>query len=207
MIAWLSGVVRVKNPDAVVVDVGGVGYQVHLSLNSYYKVGPVGSKIEASILTYVREDQITLYGFLVPGEKESHAHLMTVSGIGPKLALNILSGIKPEELAEAVATANLKRLTAAPGVGKKIAERIVIELKDKLSMGGSGSSLAAMPLPLAPSPSAPGVLEDLQLALASLGYKKPEVDMILPKLKLTPETTLEVAIKEALRLMRPRTVG
>lgn len=204
MIAWLSGVVRVKTPDAVVIDVGGVGYQVHVSLNSYYKVGPVGSKVEASILTYVREDQITLYGFLVAGEKESHAHLMAVSGIGPKLALNILSGIKPEELAEAVATANLKRLMSAPGVGKKIAERILIELKDKLSLGASsagGSGPVGVPVVAS---SAPGVLEDLQLALLSLGYKKPEIDPLLPKLKLGADVTLEVAIKEALKLMRPR---
>lgn len=201
MIAWLSGVVRVKNPEYVVLDVGGVGYQVFLSLNSYYKVPALGEKTSLDVFTYVREDQITLYGFMLPHEREVHKHLMTVSGIGPKLAINILSGIKPDELAESIATGNLKKLQSVPGVGKKIAERILIELKDKLSLPSSGVAAVTSPLPV---PVAPSALEDLGMALTALGYKKAEIDLVTPKLPKDPSLSLEQLIREALKLLKPR---
>lgn len=200
MIAWLSGIVRFKSPDHIVLDVGGVGYQVFLSLNSYYKVPAIGDKLSLDILTYVREDQISLFGFVLPHERESHKHLMAVSGIGPKLALNILSGIKPDELAKAIATGDLKRLQGVSGVGKKIAERILIELKDKISLPTSGEAVtSAIPLPLISSQH-----DDLNMALTSLGYKKVEIDQILPKIPKDPNLGLETLIKEALKLLKPR---
>lgn len=199
MIAWLSGVVRFKNPEALVVDVGGVGYQVFISLNSYYKVPAIGEKVSLDVFTYVREDQLTLYGFLLPGEREVHKHLMAVSGIGPKLGLNILSGIKPDELSKSIATGDLKRLQSVPGVGKKIAERILIELKDKLSLNVSQDAIAAVTAPIMPS-----VAEDLILALSALGYKKVEIDQITPRLPKDPALSLEQLIREALKLLKPR---
>lgn len=199
MIAWLSGVVRAKNPEVLVVDVGGVGYQVFISLNSYYKVPAIGEKVTLDVFTYVREDQITLYGFMLPGEREVHKHLMSVSGIGPKLAVNILSGIKPDELSKAIATGDLKRLQSVPGVGKKIAERILIELKDKLSLNVSGDAVQAVSVTLVQS-----VHEDLILALSALGYKKVEIDQVTPKLPKDPALSLEQLIKEALKLLKPR---
>ncbi len=199
MIAWLSGVVLSKHPDSVVLDVGGVGYQLSVSLNTFCQVPPIGGRVSVEVHTHVREDQISLFGFLVPGERDVFRYLMAVAGIGPRLALNILSGIAPAELAEAVSTGNLRRLQTVPGVGKKTAERILIELKDKLKPEMVGAVAQAGP----PAITQPA-FDDLVLALTTLGYKKTEIDAVLMRLPRTGEPSLELLIKEALRLLRPK---
>jgi Holliday junction DNA helicase RuvA len=197
MIAWLRGVLISKNPDAVVLDVEGVGYLLSLSLNSFCQLPPVGGKVSIEVHTYVREDQISLFGFLVPGEREAFRHLMSIAGIGPRLALNILSGVTPAELAEAVSTGNLKRLQSAPGVGKKTAERILIELKDKLRAPAL-QDWTGVAKPVAPA----SLTDDLVLALTTLGYKKIEIDRVLQQLKVDPGIGIEQLIREALKLLK-----
>ena len=199
MIAWLKGMLQAKSPDAVVVDVNGVGYLLALSLNSFCQLPAVGGKVSIEVFTYVREDQISLFGFLLPGEKEAFRQLMAVSGIGPRLALNILSGINPDELAEAVAMGNLKRLQAVPGVGKKTAERILIELKDKLKPSGAAVGVDVTKLVVSTA-----LTDDLVLALSTLGYKRAEIDPVVQRLPVDPGSSLEQLIKESLRMLRPK---
>lgn len=200
MIAWLRGVLQAKNPEAVILDVNGVGYLLALSLNSFCQLPAVGEKVALEVFTYVREDQISLFGFLLPGEKDAFKYLIGISGIGPRLALNILSGVTPAELSEAVQTGNLKRLQAAPGVGKRTAERIVIELKDRLKLPLAPSA----PGTPAPAPVGSSALtDDLILALMTLGYKKAEIDRVLQELRFDASTSLDQLIREALKKVQP----
>ena len=121
-----------KHPNRVVVDVNGVGYDVFVPLSTFYGLGDPGSNIALRIHTHVREDALALYGFATPLEQDLFERLISVSGIGPKLALAVLSGIEPAELMRAIERADVARLTSIPGVGKKTSERIVLELKDRL---------------------------------------------------------------------------
>ena len=198
MIAWLAGTLRSKEPGSVVVDVGGVGYELQVSMNSFYQLPDPGAPVSLEVFTYVREDQITLFGFLVDGEKALFRLLIGISGVGPRLALNVLSGIEPNEMALAVATADLRRLRAIPGVGKRTAERMVVELKDKLSSPAGMSTTTARP-----SPASRSTRDDLILALTTLGYRKNEIDRVLGKMTIPPGATPEETIKAALRLLQP----
>ena len=135
MIARLAGTLFEKHPSRVVVDVNGVGYDVQVPLSTFYGLGEAGAAMALRIHTHVREDAIALYGFATALELELFERLIAVSGIGPKLALAVLSGIEPAELVKAVRRGDVARLTAIPGVGKKTAERIVLELKDRLPAG------------------------------------------------------------------------
>ncbi len=199
MIAWLAGTLRSKEPGVVVVDVGGVGYELQVSMNSFQQLPELGAQVSLEVFTYVREDQITLFGFLIDGEKALFRRLIGISGVGPRLALNVLSGIAPDDMALAVATSDLRRLRAIPGVGKRTAERIVVELKDKLTPMSSRISTE-------PTPSRRSPRDDLVLALTTLGYKKGEIDQVLAKVPIDADTDTETLIKEALRLLQPRHV-
>jgi Holliday junction DNA helicase RuvA len=163
MIARLSGTVLEKHPMRVVMDVGGVGYEVHVPLSSFAAVGDPGATLTLRVHTHVREDALMLYGFASALEQLVFERLIAVSGIGPKLALSVLSGLAPEELVQAIARADVARLTSIPGIGKKTAERIVLELKDKLAAVATAGTL------LAPA----GPREDLVSALLNLGYHRP----------------------------------
>ena len=132
MIAFLRGRVLDKQPTRVIVDVQGVGYDVHVPLSTYYDVGDEGSDVSLRIYTHVREDTLQLYGFLTDLERQVFERLISISGIGPKLAIAVLSGVDSRELVTAVQRGDVARLVAIPGVGKKTAERIVLDLKDKL---------------------------------------------------------------------------
>ena len=134
MIASLKGEIFSKEPGRVVLDVNGVGYEVFLSLTSYEQLPAVGCEVLLHVYTSVREDAIVLFGFGDAEEKEMFRLLTTVSGVGPRLALNILSGIKPAALVRAIATGDVKRLTGLPGVGKKTAARLCVDLKDKMAL-------------------------------------------------------------------------
>ena len=133
MIAHLSGKLLSKQPNQVIVDVNGVGYEVHVPLSTFYELGEVGSPVQLRIYTHVREDTIALFGFKSANEKLMFEQVTSISGIGPKLGITILSGMPVDELVAAIRQSNLARLTSIPGIGKKTAERLVVELRDKLA--------------------------------------------------------------------------
>jgi Holliday junction DNA helicase RuvA len=199
MIAFLRGRVLDKSPNRIIIDVNGVGYDVHVPLSTYYDIGDAGSDVSLHVHTHVREDTLQLYGFLTPLEQLLFQRLIGISGIGPKLAVSVLSGIGSRELVSAVQHADIARLTRIPGVGKKTAERIVLELKDRLG-----------DVPLAPDtagarPSTGDRLRsDLISALENLGYHRPLAEKAVDATrKPDGDATFEDALKAALReLMR-----
>src|SRR5262249_14502236 len=139
-----------KQPNRIVVDVNGVGYEVFVPLSTFYGLGEPGADLSLRIHTHVREDALALYGFATPLEIELFERLISVSGIGPKVALAVLSGIEPQELTRAIERADLARLTAIPGVGRKTSERIVLELKDRLPRAAPGPATPGTGVPEAP---------------------------------------------------------
>ena len=200
MIAFLRGRVLDKQPTRVTVDVQGVGYDVHVPLSTYYDVGDEGSEVSLRIYTHVREEALQLYGFLTDLERQLFERLISISGIGPKLAIAVLSGVDSRELVTAVQRGDVARLVAIPGVGKKTAERIVLELRDKLAQ------LAVPVAAGAAGPAATGerLRIDLVSALQNLGYHRPQAEKAVESIvTTTPDATFEDALKAALReLMR-----
>jgi holliday junction DNA helicase RuvA len=168
MIAFLRGRVLDKRPNRIVIDVNGIGYELYVPLSTYYDVGEPGTEIALRVHTHVREDALQLYGFLTTLEQQLFERLIAISGIGPKLAVAVLSGIDSGELVSSIQRADVARLTRIPGIGKKTAERIVLELKDRLAE-------------VAPAAAADGaeraqidhVRDDLVSALENLGYHRP----------------------------------
>jgi len=163
MIAQLRGTLADKRPNQVLVDVGGVGYLVHIPVSTFYALGDLHSNVTLLIHTQVREDAIALYGFLSSREKHLFELLISASGVGPVLALKILSGMSVDDLVPAVRAGDLVRLTRIPGVGRKTAERMVVELKDKLE-----AVVVETEKPAATSPA--GIEADVISALVNLGY-------------------------------------
>jgi holliday junction DNA helicase RuvA len=171
MIAHLHGKLISRHPNQAIVDIGGVGYDVTISVPTFSALPPLGSEVALHIHTHVREDQIALYGFLQPEEKQLFEKLITVSGIGPKLAITILSGMPAEEMVNAIRGNDLGRLTTIPGIGKKTAERMVLELRDKLP------PQEREPAQVMPRFSA--VQEDVLSALVNLGYQRAAAEKAL----------------------------
>jgi Holliday junction DNA helicase RuvA len=172
VIGRLSGTVLEKRPDRALVDASGVGYELHVPLGTFASLPGVGERASLHVHTHVREDAILLFGFATAEEKALFEKLITVAGIGPKLALSVLSGLPLPELVGAIAAQNVKRLSSIPGVGKKLAERLGLELKDKVAgiVPTSPSSASA-------SVAEPGgLLEDAVGALLNLGYRKPQAE-------------------------------
>ena len=166
MIARLAGTLLEKQPGQVVVDVGGVGYRVAIPLSSYYDLGEAGSRVELHIHTHVREDTLSLFGFRTRRERELFARLIGVSGVGPKTAIAVLSGLGTDDLVAAVRSRDGGRLSAIPGIGRKTAERILLELADRLeTLGSEGEASGAVG-----APGGAGLREDLVSALVNLGY-------------------------------------
>lgn len=198
MIAFLRGRVIHKQPNRVVVDVGGVGYEVHVPLSTFYEVGDEGAEVSLRVYTHVREDTLQLYGFLTDLERQVFERLIGISGIGPKLAIAVLSGMDSRDVVVAVQRADVARLTGVPGIGKKTAERIVLELKDRLTQ------LAAPAVVGAPLPSTGDrVRADLISALQNLGYHRQQVERVVNSVTSIPEVPFEQALRDALReLMR-----
>lgn len=171
MIAHLSGTLLSKEPAALVIDVQGVGYEVHVSSRTSSDLPPVGEQVSLRIHTNVREDAITLYGFPDSSQKRLFLLLNSVSGVGPRLALAILSGMEPAELCNAVSLKDVKRLTALPGVGKKTAERLCMELADKIAAFAAEFGGKAALNPPSPVPVSEGfAMQDAASALVNLGY-------------------------------------
>ena len=198
MIARLSGTVLEKRGDEAVLDVQGVGYLVHLSLQSMAGLPPEGARAQIRCYTHVREDALQLFGFLTPEEEELFHLLISVSGVGPKLGINILSGMPAAELASAILHGELARLTKIPGVGKKTAERLVVELKDRLRTSG----LVNGTRPSRPPPSAASG-EALLSALVNLGYRFAAAERTAETVRrnLGAAAPLEDQLREALRLI------
>jgi len=193
MIGRLSGVVVEKDLRGLTVDVGGVGYSVLMPLGDLGKCGSLGDKVTLRIHTHVREDAIQLFGFLGDDGRAAFNTLLTVNGVGPKLALGILSGIEPADLALAVHVKDLTRLTSIPGIGKKTAERLCLELAGKLGPVTSSTTPGQAPHSV--------LLADLNSALVNLGYKGPQVDKVTRSLDATARggATMETLIRDALK--------
>ncbi|MFA5911194.1 MAG: Holliday junction branch migration protein RuvA [Vicinamibacterales bacterium] len=196
MIAHLRGRVFEKHPNRLIVDVTGVGYDVLVPLSTFYTCGDPGAEISLRIHTHVREDQLALYGFATPLELAMFERLIAVSGIGPKLALAVLSGIEPRDLAGAILRNDLARLTAIPGVGKKTAERMCVELRDRLPKTIDAAGAAPAP--------ADALRDDLVSALINLGYHRQAIDKTIETLLSTAtaprfEDVLRAALKDLSR--------
>ena len=195
MIAHLRGRLLEKHPNRVIVDVNGVGYDLHVPLSTFYEMAEPGDEIALRIHTHVREDALVLYGFATVLELQIFERLISVSGIGPKLALAVLSGIEPNELVSAIRTANVSRLTGIPGIGRKIAERIGLELKDKMA-----SFLSAEMAASHVAAKGETLREDVLSALINLGYHRPLAERALDAaFKKNSEAGFENTLKNALR--------
>ena len=190
MIAFLRGRLLEKHPNRVIVDVQGVGYEVQVPVSSFYGMVEAGGDIALRVHTHVREDTIALFGFSTALELQLFERLIAVSGIGPKLALAVLSGIEPDDLIHAIQRADVARLTAIPGVGKKTAERIVLELKDRLTAFGQ-------PVEAVPGNS---LRDDLVSALLNLGYHRPALEKAVDAaLNEDANAAFEVALRRTLK--------
>jgi len=195
MIASLRGTLVGKTPNRLIVDVGGVGYDVQVPLSTFYVLGDEGSAVTLRVHTHVREDAIALFGFATALELDLFNRLIAINGIGPKLALAVLSGIEPTDLVRAIRVQDVARLTAIPGVGKKTAERIGLELKDRLP------AVLQTPEP-APQTASPAdqMRDDLLSALINLGYQRPAAEKALDRvLDESPDSGFEAALKSTLR--------
>lgn len=189
MIAYLRGEIRQKTPGQVVVDIGGVGYCAYIPLSTYLHLGGEGSTCELHIYTHLTDNALALYGFSTGEEREIFLKLIGISGIGPKLALNVLSGIGPAELEEAVQNGDVARITLIPGIGKKLATRIALELQEKIEkkekvLAARGSK----------------VKEDLISTLLNLGFRRKEVEDVVDQTIRTfkPEAGIEKLLRECL---------
>ena len=199
MIAHIQGRLHFKSPENLIIDVDGVGYQVHVPLTTFYELPDVGNTVALHIHTHVREDALQLYGFQAQEEKALFIRLMGVAGIGPRLAVNILSGISPAELAECLGQGNLARLISIPGVGRKTAERIMVEMRDKLPALAADRDIALSVKNAADE----AVMNDAISALVNLGYKKGVARKAIDEAikRLEGELNLESLLKESLRAL------
>ncbi len=199
MIAHLRGQLLSKSPQEAVVDVGGVGYRVLIPVSAFYRLGDEGSEVALRVHTHVRDDALLLFGFGDAREQTLFELLIAVAGVGPKLALNILSGIEAPELVEALGSGDLARLTRIPGVGKKTAARLLVEIKDKVaSLAPEQPAAAAVPLTR-------DLEDDLLSALANLGYSRPEAKRGVDRaLSEAPEGRFEDLLRRALQILSGR---
>jgi Holliday junction DNA helicase RuvA len=172
MIAYLEGELYEKRPEYVILKVGGVGYQAFIPLSTFYQLPEPPDQVALQVYTHVQTDTLQLYGFATQDEKLTFIKLLAIPRVGPKLALNILSGISPQDLAQALAEGDIKRLSAIPGLGRKSAERLVLELKGKLSPAGPHL------VPIAAGPQG-SLWDDALSALINLGYSRPLAEQAL----------------------------
>jgi len=195
MIASLTGRLKRKAPDYLIVEVSGVGYQVSVPLSTYSAMPDDGEEVSLHIHTHVREDSLSLFGFLTQAEKEMFLLLLAVSGIGPRLAIAVLSALSVPDLAHAIQASDDSKLRTIPGIGKKTAARMVLELKDKIMLLPSSSMSGTVA-------AGAGDAEDALSALVNLGYKKSVAEEALGKVKHGRSgLSVEALIKEALRLL------
>ncbi len=192
MIAHLRGRLLAKHPNQAIVEAGGIGYDVAISVPTFSDLPALGSEVSFHIHTHVREDALALYGFLRPAEKSLFEKLITVSGIGPKLAITILSGMAADEMVGAIRGNDVAKLTRIPGIGKKTAERMVLELRDKLQ------TFAEVP---AAAPVSP-IVEDVLSALVNLGYQRTAAERALAMISGNGKSgSFDVLFREALAVL------
>jgi holliday junction DNA helicase RuvA len=200
MIATLSGKLAVREPGRVIIETAGVGYELAIPLSTYYRLPPAGSPVMLEVRQVIREDSWQLYGFMSVAEKRAFDLLMQVQHVGPKLALGVLSNLSPDDLVAAIGREDVARLDAVPGIGTRVAERIVRELRDK----AAELKLIAPVAAAAPVSPAGGLVDDAVSALVNLGYKPAEakraVDSILPE-DGAEEMGLENVIRKALAVL------
>jgi Holliday junction DNA helicase RuvA len=202
MIAHLAGTLLEKQATSVIVDVGGVGYEVAIPLSTFYELEDPGSRVLLRIYTHVREDALQLYGFKTARERELFTRLISVSGIGPKLGITLLSGMSADEMIAAIRTNNLARLTLIPGVGRKTAERLVVELRDKIETlsATDASDAATKPEPVSEVMIEDAAHADALSALVNLGYQRGAAEKsITAALSEGGEITVESILRRSLR--------
>jgi holliday junction DNA helicase RuvA len=200
LIAKLSGKLDQKQPNSIIIDVGGVGYEVTIPVSTFYELGEPGSDVTLRIHTNVREDAIQLFGFWTAREKELFLRLTSVSGIGPKLAIGMLSGMAANELILAIRNNDIARLTSIPGVGRKTAERIAVELRDKLARVTFDESEMAVAASRVAGSDLEAVREDVAAALMALGYPKPAAEKaVSAALGEEGDRSIEAVLKRALK--------
>ena len=199
MIAQLTGIIKNITEDACIMDVGGVGYEVFIPKNSLALLNTTSGAITLYTYTNMNEGSITLFGFLNLSEKALFKKLISVSGIGPKMGLQLLSGINSSDLITAITTENVAKLTTISGIGKKTAERLVLELKDKLiSLADDKTTLHML---TSPSMRKGGPYEEVLSALLNLGYNKVTAEKVLAQVPITPEARLEDILKKSLTVL------
>src|SRR5256886_10479961 len=205
MIAHLSGTLLSKQATSAIVDVGGVGYDVAIPLSTFYELGEIGSAVQLRVYTHVREDVIQLYGFKTARERELFLQLISVNGVGPGLAIKLLSGMNADEMIASIRTNNLVRLVAIPGVGRKTAERLVVELRDKvaaLSSPGLEEEFAAKAAVTGAATSEDSMRNDAISALANLGYQKGAAEKAVKSaIDEGGELSVEVILRRSLRAL------
>ncbi|MFL2434708.1 MAG: Holliday junction branch migration protein RuvA [Vicinamibacterales bacterium] len=194
MIATLHGVLTEKNPSRLVIDVGGVGYEVNVPLSTFYALGEMGAEVDLRIHTHVRQETLSLFGFATRLEVDLFERLITISGVGPRLALAVLSGLEPPDLLRAIQNSDIVRLQGIPGVGKKTAERISLELKDKLPANAVDEGVTTDP-----ENDTEGIRNDVMSALLNLGYHRPLAERAVNEVLTDKLGTFEEALRQALR--------
>ncbi len=200
MIAWLAGRIRHKATDHLIIDVAGVGYQVSVPLSTYCGIPADGEEVGLHIHTHVREDSLSLFGFLTQAEKDMFLLLTGVSGIGPKLALAVLSSLSVQDLSDALQSSDDSRLCTIPGIGKKTAARMVLELKDKMKL-----IMPAISARLSNPDVVSDDVEDVISALINLGYKRPQAEDAVRKVRHGHSgRAVEELIREALSMLMKR---
>ncbi len=197
MIALLTGQLAYRSPEQIIIDVAGVGYRLKIPLSTFYAL-PESGQVQLQIHTHVKEDAINLYGFSSTVEKDLFTLLISVSGVGPKLAITILSHIPSADLAMALSQGDIPRLIAIPGIGKKSAERLVLELQDKATAYAISASITATGSTIS---NAADSHKDALSALVNLGYKETLAKRALINLQLAPEASLEDILKAALQVL------
>jgi Holliday junction DNA helicase RuvA len=203
MIAYLSGSLLSKHANSAIVDVGGVGYELSIPLSTFYELGDLGSPVQLRVYTHVREDVIQLFGFKTARERELFLQLISVNGVGPGLAIKLLSGMNADEMIASIRTNNLVRLVAVPGVGRKTAERLVVDLRDKIAALSSPAleeEFAAMEASTGAPTTEDSMRNDAISALANLGYQKAAAEKaVKTAIDEGGELSVELILRRSLR--------
>jgi Holliday junction DNA helicase RuvA len=208
MIAHLSGTLLSKQATSVIVDVSGVGYEVSIPLSTFYDLEDTGSKVQLRIYTHVKEDALQLYGFKTARERELFINFISVSGIGPKLGIALLSGMSADELIASIKSNNLARLTLIPGVGKKTAERLIVDLREKMAALSTAHLAEETPQQAAEMSSADNVRTEALSGLMNLGYQRSAAEKAIDSaLSDGGDISVESVLKRSLRKLGSRLIG
>lgn len=210
MIAHLSGTLLSKNPNSVIVDVSGVGYEVNIPVSTFYELEDTGTNVKLRIYTHVKEDALQLYGFKTARERELFINFISVSGIGPKIGIALLSGMSADELIASIKTNNLARLTLIPGVGKKTAERLIVDLREKmtaLSASETQQDTGGRP-EVAEASTEDSVRSQALSGLMNLGYQRSAAEKAIDAaLSEGGDVSVESVLKRSLRKLGSRLIG